>query len=124
MNIKLLFAFILLIPLTSCFDEKKVLSIDPSHIKIDDDIYLKPLGKNEKGCSTFSPYSLNKDAILEMLGRFTEDLTSLQKAIRNDDTKFLEKVFSSTKNIRKLIEEIGQAGSFDPTESENKLKKS
>ena len=69
-------------------------------------------------------YSMNKDAVIEMLGRFTEDLSTLQKAIRNNDTKFLENVFSSTKIIRKLIEEIGQAGSFDPTESENKLKKS
>ena len=68
-------------------------------------------------------YSMNKDAVIEMLGRFTEDLSTLQKAIRNNDTKFLENVFSSTKIIRKLIEEIGQAGSFDPTESEKKTKK-
>ena len=62
-------------------------------------------------------YSMNKDAVLEMLGRFTKDLSTLQKAIRNNDTKFLEKTFSSTKEIRKLIEELGQAGSFDPTET-------
>ena len=62
-------------------------------------------------------YSMNKDAVLEMLGRFMEDLSTLQKAIRNNDTKFLEKTFSSTKEIRKLIEELGQAGSFDPTET-------
>ncbi len=61
-----------------------------------------------------------QDAVIEMLGRFTEDLSTLQKAIRNNDTKFLENVFSSTKIIRKLIEEIGQAGSFDPTESKKK----
>ena len=67
-------------------------------------------------------YSMNKDAVIEMLGRFTEDLSTLQKAIRNNDTKFLEDVFYSTKIIRKLIEEIGQAGSFDPTESEKKTK--
>ena len=67
-------------------------------------------------------YSMNKDAVIEMLGRFTEDLSTLQKAIRNNDTKFLENVFSSTKKIRKLIEKIGQAGSFDPTESRDKLK--
>ena len=69
-------------------------------------------------------YSMNKDAVIEMLGRFTEDLSTLQKAIRNNDTKFLENVFSSTKHIRKLIEEIGQAGSFDPTESGKKFNKS
>ena len=31
----------------------------------------------------------NKEAVLEMLGRFTEDLSRLQKAIRNDDLTFL-----------------------------------
>ena len=62
-------------------------------------------------------YAKNKEAVLEMLGRFTEDLSTLQKAIRNNDTSFLEKTFSSTREIRKVIEEIGQAGTFDPTES-------
>ncbi len=62
-------------------------------------------------------YSMNKNAVLEMLGRFAEDLSTLQKAIRNNDTKFLEKTFSSTREIRRLIEKLGQAGSFDPTES-------
>jgi len=65
-------------------------------------------------------YSLNKDAVLEMLGRFTEDLSTLQKAIRNNDSKFLEKTFSSTREIRKIIEELGQAGSFDPRENKKK----
>ena len=62
-------------------------------------------------------YSKNKDAVLEMLGRFTEDLSTLQKAIRNDDLKFLENTFQSTRDVRKTIEKLGQAGSFDPTES-------
>ena len=61
-------------------------------------------------------YSLNKDAVLEMLGRFTEDLSTLQKAIRNNDLSFLEKTFSKTREIRKTIENLGQAGNFDPTE--------
>ena len=65
-------------------------------------------------------YLLNKEAVLEMLGRFTENLTSLQKAIRNNDAKFLENIFTSTKEIRKLIETAGQAGSFDPTEKNKK----
>mgnify|MGYP003330178450 FL=1 len=65
-------------------------------------------------------YSMNKNAVLEMLGRFTEDLSTLQKAIRNNDTKFLEKTFSSTREIRKIIEKLGQAGSFDPTETGQK----
>ena len=62
-------------------------------------------------------YSMNKDAVLEMLGRFAEDLSRLQKAIRNNDTRFLEKTFLSTREIRKTIEKLGQAGTFDPTES-------
>ena len=35
--------------------------------------------------------------------------------------KFLEKKFSQSKEIRKAIEEIGQAGTFDPTEKTKKL---
>tara|TARA_B100001123_G_C15142399_1_gene960053 strand:+ start:182 stop:1099 length:918 start_codon:yes stop_codon:yes gene_type:complete len=65
-------------------------------------------------------YARNKDAVIEMLGRFTEDLSTLQKAIRNNDIKFLEDTFSSTRKIRLKIEEMGQAGSFDPTESKKK----
>tara|TARA_B110000263_G_scaffold187889_1_gene165557 strand:+ start:1326 stop:2246 length:921 start_codon:yes stop_codon:yes gene_type:complete len=62
-------------------------------------------------------YSKNKDAVLEMLGRFTEDLSTLQKAIRNDDLSFLENTFNTTREIRKTIEDLGQAGNFDPTEA-------
>ena len=62
-------------------------------------------------------YSKNKEAVLEMLGRFTEDLSTLQKAIRNDDLTFLENTFHTTREIRETIEKLGQAGTFDPTES-------
>ena len=61
-------------------------------------------------------YEKNKEAVLEMLGRFSEDLLTYQKAIRNNDLKFLEEKFIKSKEIRKIIEEIGQAGTFDPTE--------
>ncbi len=61
-------------------------------------------------------YAKNKNAVLEMLGRFSEDLSTFQKAIRNNDLKFLENKFSSSRKIRKLIEDLGQAGTFDPTE--------
>ena len=64
-------------------------------------------------------YNKNKDAVLEMLGRFSEDLSTYQKAIRNGDLEFLEKKFNQSKKIRKEIEDIGQAGSFDPTEKKN-----
>ena len=62
-------------------------------------------------------FSVNKNAVIEMLGRFTEDLTILQKAIKNNDIDFLEKTFYETKKIRRKIEDLGQAGNFDPTES-------
>ena len=64
-------------------------------------------------------YSKNKDAVLEMLGRFSENLSTFQKAIRNNDLQFLENKFSNSREIRKLIEDLGQAGTFDPTESKN-----
>ena len=64
-------------------------------------------------------YNKNKDAVLEMLGRFSEDLSTYQKAIRNGDLKFLQNKFNQSKKIRKEIEDIGQAGSFDPTEDKN-----
>jgi len=65
-------------------------------------------------------YSLNKDAVLEMLNKFTKDLSTLQKAIRNNDLSFLEETFRTTRKVRKTIEELGQAGSFDPRENKGK----
>ncbi|MGC6535510.1 MAG: prephenate/arogenate dehydrogenase family protein [Parvibaculales bacterium] len=50
----------------------------------------------------------NKEAVLEMLGRFSEDLTALQRAIRHGDGPYLEKVFSRTRSIRQSIIEAGQ----------------
>ena len=67
-------------------------------------------------------YSKNKDAVLEMLGRFSEDLSIFQKAIRNNDLQFLENKFSNSREIRKLIEDLGQAGTFDPTERKKSKK--
>ena len=61
-------------------------------------------------------YSKNKDAVLEMLERFTDDLSTLQKAIRNDDLSYLENTFRNTREVRSTIEKLGQAGSFNPTE--------
>jgi len=45
----------------------------------------------------------NSGAVLEMLGRFIEDLTALQKSIRWKDGDALEKLFSKTRDIRKGI---------------------
>lgn len=50
----------------------------------------------------------NKDAVLEMLGRFTEDLASLQRAIRWGDGEALEALFTRTREIRRNIVEAGQ----------------
>ena len=50
----------------------------------------------------------NRDAVLEMLGRFTEDLTALQRAIRNGDGEALHALFARTRDIRRSIVEQGQ----------------
>ena len=50
----------------------------------------------------------NKDAVLEMLQRFSEDLSALQRAIRYDKGDELEELFSRTRNIRRSIVEQGQ----------------
>lgn len=64
----------------------------------------------------------NRDAVLEILGRFSEDLSDLQRAIRHGDGALLERKFHETRAIRKTIEEAGQAGQFDPTERQKDLK--
>ncbi|WP_170990192.1 prephenate/arogenate dehydrogenase family protein [Aquamicrobium sp. LC103] len=50
----------------------------------------------------------NKDAILEMLARFSEDLASLQRAIRWGDGDKLFDLFTRTRAIRRSIIEAGQ----------------
>jgi cyclohexadieny/prephenate dehydrogenase len=45
----------------------------------------------------------NKDAVLEILGRFSEDLTAMQRAIRRGEGDTLEKVFTRTREIRRSI---------------------
>jgi cyclohexadieny/prephenate dehydrogenase len=50
----------------------------------------------------------NKDAVLEMLGRFNEDISLLTKAIRKDDGEALYEHFARTRAIRKGIVDIGQ----------------
>lgn len=50
----------------------------------------------------------NKDAVLEMLQRFSEDLTALQRAIRYDKGDELEALFARTQGIRRSIVEQGQ----------------
>jgi cyclohexadieny/prephenate dehydrogenase len=50
----------------------------------------------------------NKDAILEMLARFSEDLASLQRAIRWGDGDKLFDMFTRTRAVRRSIIEAGQ----------------
>lgn len=50
----------------------------------------------------------NKDAVLEMLQRFSEDLTALQRAIRWGDGDALFDLFSRTRTVRRSIIEQGQ----------------
>lgn len=50
----------------------------------------------------------NKDAVLDMLQRFTEDLTALQRAIRVGDGQQLFDHFTRTRAIRRSIIEEGQ----------------
>jgi cyclohexadieny/prephenate dehydrogenase len=50
----------------------------------------------------------NKEAVLEMLQRFSEDLTALQRAIRYGKGDELEALFARTRDIRRSIVEQGQ----------------
>ncbi|MEL6371556.1 MAG: prephenate/arogenate dehydrogenase family protein [Pseudomonadota bacterium] len=50
----------------------------------------------------------NKDAVLEVLGRFTEELALLQRAIRWGDEETLEKAFARGRTLRRAIVDAGQ----------------
>ena len=50
----------------------------------------------------------NKDAVLEMLGRFNEDVSALTKAIRHGDGDALFEQFTRTRAIRRGIIDAGQ----------------
>ncbi len=50
----------------------------------------------------------NKEAVLEMLGRFSEDLSVLTRAIRFGDGETLHKHFTRTRAIRRGIVSLGQ----------------
>ena len=51
----------------------------------------------------------NREAVLEMLGRFTEDMVALQRAIRWGDGQALLDLFERTRAIRRGVIEAGQA---------------
>jgi cyclohexadieny/prephenate dehydrogenase len=50
----------------------------------------------------------NREAVLEMLGRFNEDLSALQRAIRWGDADMLFNLFTRTRAIRRSIIDAGQ----------------
>jgi cyclohexadieny/prephenate dehydrogenase len=50
----------------------------------------------------------NREAVLEMLGRFTEDLTALQRAIRYAEGETLFRMFTEARAVRRGIIEAGQ----------------
>lgn len=50
----------------------------------------------------------NKDAVLEMLGRFSEDLSALQKQIRQGDGEAMFDLFTRSKETRQSIIDAGQ----------------
>jgi cyclohexadieny/prephenate dehydrogenase len=50
----------------------------------------------------------NKEAVLEMLGRFSEDLIALQRAIRFGDGDTLFRLFTEARRVRRGIIEAGQ----------------
>lgn len=50
----------------------------------------------------------NREAVMETLGRFSEDLSALQRAIRWGDGDALYSLFSRTREIRRQIIDIGQ----------------
>ena len=51
----------------------------------------------------------NREAVLEILQRFTEDLTALQRAIRRGEGDTLETHFTRTRAIRRGIIDAKQA---------------
>jgi cyclohexadieny/prephenate dehydrogenase len=68
----------------------------------------------------------NKEAVLDMLGRFTEDLTELQRAIRFGDGDKLHRLFTEARAVRRNIIQAGQDtaapdfGRTTPTASKTK----
>jgi cyclohexadieny/prephenate dehydrogenase len=51
----------------------------------------------------------NQDAVLEMLQRFTEDLTAMQRAIRRGEGDTLFDLFERTRAVRRGVIDAKQA---------------
>jgi cyclohexadieny/prephenate dehydrogenase len=61
----------------------------------------------------------NREAVLEMLQRFSEDLTALQRAIRWGEGEVLEDMFRRARDARRQVLAEHQAGTFDPREPDS-----
>ena len=59
----------------------------------------------------------NRGAVLEMLGRLTEDISALQRAIRDGDGAYMEDKFTRTRAIRRGVVEAGQHIPPEPPET-------
>ncbi len=55
----------------------------------------------------------NKDAVLDVLQRFSEDLSALQRAIRWGDGDYLHALFTRTRAVRRTIIDAGQDTAAD-----------
>jgi len=55
----------------------------------------------------------NRDAVLEMLQRFSEDITALQRAIRWGEGDTLHELFSRTRDVRRGVIEAKQEKMYD-----------
>ncbi len=60
----------------------------------------------------------NREAVLEMLGRFTEDMVALQRAIRWGDGQMLFDLFTRTRAIRRGVVQAGQAYERQPADGD------
>jgi len=56
----------------------------------------------------------NREAVLESLQRFSEDLSAMQKAIRRGDGDYLFNKFTETRKIRREIMKLGPEGYPNP----------
>jgi cyclohexadieny/prephenate dehydrogenase len=50
----------------------------------------------------------NREAVLDVLGRFTEDLQALSRAIRWGEAEKLHELFTRTREIRRGVIALGQ----------------
>src|SRR5262249_45142823 len=65
----------------------------------------------------------NREAVLEVIQQFSEDLTALQRAIRWGEGAKLEKLFSESRAIRKKVLLANQKPGVQPAKKAARIKK-